>query len=517
MKTKNYVQLFCSVLFCSMSLLATAQIDVNSDGNVGVKAEGEDEVSIKIEADGNARNLFSEYYYTGDNAYPFNASFQSHPNTTNIFKGISGYVENSGTGTAFGFYNSAISNSSGSVVGLENRVYGAQQSGQSEKFGIKNYVYGNSSSSTDSDENRIGYFSFITSNGAGQLHGMRNTLAGAGSGGRTGILNYINGTGNGARRGVENQVYGFVDGPYSGSNTKYGMLNYVYGAPTGMADSGEDRVGFYNRTNGDGDGNFRAINNFVAGNGSGEKYGILNSIYSTGSGERIGTYNLVSGEGSGTKKGIQNYVKGGGDGVRYGMLNYVFENGNNDYYGIYNYVFGDNQTNTKYGIYTRVKTENSALAYALYARVEGPGFAGYFLGDVQVVGDFSVNGSVNATVKNFRIDHPLEPKEKDLVFASIEAPEMINMFRGNMTTDAEGFATVILPDYFAAANIDYSYNLTCIGVFAQAIVSEKITGNQFKIQTDQPNVEVSWQVLAKRNDTWAKENPLVVEQDKKKE
>ena len=452
---------------------------------------------------------------TGDGTFPFNASFQSHPNTTNIFKGISGYVENSGIGTAFGFYNATISNSSGSVIGLENRVYGAQQGGQSEKFGIKNYVYGNTS--TDSDENRTGYFASITSNGAGQLHGMRNVLAGSGSGGRTGILNYINGTGNGARRGVENQVYGFVDGPYSGSNTKYGMLNYVYGASTGTADSGEDRIGFYNKTYGDGDGNFRAINNFVSGNGSGEKYGILNSVYSTGAGERIGTYNLVSGDGSGTKKGIQNFVKGGGDGIRYGMYNYVFENGNNDYYGIYNYVFGDNQTNRKYGIYTRVKTENSTLAYALYSRIDGPGFAG---------GIFSVMSksmvilqSMDLSMlpsKTFVSTTHLSPRKKISSSPLSKAPEMINMFRGNITTDKEGFATVTLPEYFTSANIECSYHLTCIGVFAQAIVSKEVTSdNVFVIQTDQPDVKVSWQVLAKRNDTWAKENPLVVEQEKK--
>ncbi len=133
---------------------------------------------------------------------------------------------------------------------------------------------------------------------------------------------------------------------------------------------------------------------------------------------------------------------------------------------------------------------------------------------VRINGDFDVTGTLTAAVKNFKINHPLSPETKTLHFASIEAPEMINMFRGNIITDAQGFATVTLPEYFSAANIDCSYHLTCIGVFAQAIVSQKVEGNSFVIQTDQPNVEVSWQVLAKRNDTWAQENPLIVEQDK---
>lgn len=134
---------------------------------------------------------------------------------------------------------------------------------------------------------------------------------------------------------------------------------------------------------------------------------------------------------------------------------------------------------------------------------------------VQINGNLDVTGTITAPVKNFTIDHPLDPKNKQLVFASIEAPEMINMFRGNVVTDEKGFARVSLPDYFAASNTELSYHLTCIGVFAQAIISQEVENNQFIIQTDQPNVKVSWQVLAKRADQWAKENPLIVEQDKK--
>jgi len=48
----------------------------------------------------------------------------------------------------------------------------------------------------------------------------------------------------------------------------------------------------------------------------------------------------------------------------------------------------------------------------------------------------------------------------------------------------------------------------------QAIVSEKIRDNQFVIQTDRPNVEVSWQVTGLRDDAYARMNPIVVEEDK---
>ena len=66
----------------------------------------------------------------------------------------------------------------------------------------------------------------------------------------------------------------------------------------------------------------------------------------------------------------------------------------------------------------------------------------------------------------------------------------------------------------AALNRDFRYQLTVIGTFAQAIVAEKMRGNRFVIGTDQPNVEVSWQVTGIRQDRWANENRIVVEEDK---
>jgi hypothetical protein len=45
-------------------------------------------------------------------------------------------------------------------------------------------------------------------------------------------------------------------------------------------------------------------------------------------------------------------------------------------------------------------------------------------------------------------------------------------------------------------------------------VSEKIDGNRFKIRTDKPNTEVSWQVTGVRNDPWAQANRFVPERTK---
>ena len=105
-----------------------------------------------------------------------------------------------------------------------------------------------------------------------------------------------------------------------------------------------------------------------------------------------------------------------------------------------------------------------------------------------------------------RIDHPADPDNQTLRHYPVYTPEMKTIYDGVVTTDSEGFATVQLPDYFEDMNENFRYHLTVIGVFAQAIVAEKVTNNQFVIQTDQPQVEVSWQVTGIRKDPYALAN-----------
>ena len=83
-----------------------------------------------------------------------------------------------------------------------------------------------------------------------------------------------------------------------------------------------------------------------------------------------------------------------------------------------------------------------------------------------------------------------------------------------MTTDDDGAARVELPRYFEALNRDFRYQLTTIGEFARAMVSEEITANEFTIRTDVPRVKVCWQVTGVRRDAWADANPIEVEEDK---
>jgi hypothetical protein len=192
-------------------------------------------------------------------------------------------------------------------------------------------------------------------------------------------------------------------------------------------------------------------------------------------------------------------------------------------------------TNPRAAIYARTAGTGQAIdaevnsattADALFARTTSStagSYAGVFSGPVQITcsaatcnttNALQVVGNFAATVKNFKIDHPLDPANKYLNHTSVESPDMKNIYDGIVTTDATGLATVVLPEYFQALNQDFRYQLTVMGTFAQAIVKAEIAGNRFTIQTDKPNVKVSWQVTGIRHDAYAKAYPIPVEEDK---
>ena len=143
------------------------------------------------------------------------------------------------------------------------------------------------------------------------------------------------------------------------------------------------------------------------------------------------------------------------------------------------------------------------------------GYAGQMLGDVVITGNTSDFGTFNPSDVGVRIDHPLDPANKYLTLSSVQSPEMVNMYSGNVTTDDLGLATVVLPEWFDAMNGDFRYQLTVVGgQFAQAIVSKEIDNHQFMISTNVARVKVSWQVTAVRQDAYAKANPPEVEKQK---
>jgi hypothetical protein len=135
-------------------------------------------------------------------------------------------------------------------------------------------------------------------------------------------------------------------------------------------------------------------------------------------------------------------------------------------------------------------------------------------GDSYFNGNVSLLGYVTKPAGSFKIDHPLDPANKYLYHSFVESPDMMNIYNGNVHTDAAGNATVTLPDWFEALNRDFRYQLTVIGQFAQAMVSSEIVNNSFTIKTDKPNVKVSWQVTGIRQDAWANAHRISVEVDK---
>ncbi len=158
------------------------------------------------------------------------------------------------------------------------------------------------------------------------------------------------------------------------------------------------------------------------------------------------------------------------------------------------------------GIFTGGNTTSSGDG--LQAIAGSGGIAANFKGNV------TITGNLMAGSKNFKIDHPLDPANKYLVHASVESSEMMNIYTGNVITDAQGEARVQLPDWFEALNTDFRYQLTVIGQFAQAIVSSEVQHHEFAIRSNLPNVKVSWQITGIRQDAFAKANPMVVEEEK---
>ncbi|HKX33199.1 MAG TPA: hypothetical protein VJ302_36315 [Blastocatellia bacterium] len=157
---------------------------------------------------------------------------------------------------------------------------------------------------------------------------------------------------------------------------------------------------------------------------------------------------------------------------------------------------------------TGINTSSTGAAIYGTSQVFGVGLAGRFDGNVQV------NGTLSKASGSFKIDHPLDPENKYLYHSFVESPDMMNVYNGNVTTDEHGVATVTLPDYFEALNRDFRYQLTPIGQFARAMVASKIQKNRFTIRTDQPYVEVSWQVTGIRHDAYAETNRIQVEVEK---
>ncbi len=164
-------------------------------------------------------------------------------------------------------------------------------------------------------------------------------------------------------------------------------------------------------------------------------------------------------------------------------------------------VFGNNTSTT-----STTDDEVGVGGQGGFVGVKGSSASGGFgIASTDIV--FAVTDIQSGGTKTFKIDHPLDPENKYLRHFAIEAPQVLNMYRGNIICNSQGEAIITLPEYFHAINVDFSYNLTPIGAAANLFVKQKVSDGKFVIAGGQPGMEVSWQLIAQRNDLYMQNTP----------
>jgi hypothetical protein len=157
----------------------------------------------------------------------------------------------------------------------------------------------------------------------------------------------------------------------------------------------------------------------------------------------------------------------------------------------------------------RIDNSTNPFSTIFAEHANSTGSAGFFSGSVTVTGFIFKQGG------GFQIDHPLDPANKYLNHSFVESPDMMNVYNGNVTLDANGEAVVEMPEWFEALNRDFRYQLTAIGAPGPNLyIAEKMANGQFKIAGGVPGGEVSWQVTGIRKDAFAEAHRIPVEQAK---
>ena len=326
-------------------------------------------------------------------------------------------------------------------------------------------------------------------------------------------------------------------GVYGGSTSSYGLSGIsssgvgVHGVSTGTNSvgflGGTDPVlsahaGVYGQSDQNGvvgsntsSGNYGVLGSVLGGSGGGGVYGYSASGYGAygNSGNGVGVY---ANSGSGVAVYATSLI---GDGVyansnsNYGVFSVSTSNDAGHFVtsGGMNGVYGEADSSNGNGI--EGLADNGTSAYGVLG-VSSSGYAGFFNGKTEVLGNLIVTGSITAGTKDFRIDDPLDPANKYLYHASVESDKMEDVYHGHVVLDANGTASVDLPDWFEALNKDCEYTLTCVGGFAPVYVAQEVQNNRFTIAGGRGGLKVSWQITGVRQDAYANAHPLPVEEDK---
>ena len=339
--------------------------------------------------------------------------------------------------------------------------------------------------------------------------------------------NAIRGTANGT--GENTAIFGNTPTTTGNNNRQYGIQGRA-GSAAGVSGSG-GHFGVHGEAYGAGNVSV-GVSGYSAGKSTtGSSRGLSGFSESNVAVNNQGVFATARGSigGSGHNAGLVTDVRGHSV-TNYGVLNLTQANGTNNYgtanfsywflagaagtrnYGSYNW---GSSADTNIGVFVDATITPADVNYGVWSKASGTNsLAGFFEGDVTITGDLDISGAISKGSGTFKIDHPLDPENKYLVHSFVESPDMMNVYNGNATTDANGIAIIELPQYIEASNKDFRYQLTPIGKFAQCIVKEEVKGDKFIIQTDKPNVKVSWQVTGIRNDPYAKQNRVIAEEEK---
>jgi len=162
-------------------------------------------------------------------------------------------------------------------------------------------------------------------------------------------------------------------------------------------------------------------------------------------------------------------------------------------------------------------TINSASATYEALRVRSNGGASSSPG-LRVEGTATITGNISKGGGSFLIDHPLDPQNKILQHSFVESPDMMNVYKGRARL-VDGMTVINLPNYFDVLNHPEGREiiLTPINGWSPLYLDGDITENYFVVRTTpegNPSQEFSWVVLAVRNDPYARNNRIIVEEEK---
>jgi hypothetical protein len=184
-------------------------------------------------------------------------------------------------------------------------------------------------------------------------------------------------------------------------------------------------------------------------------------------------------------------------------------------------VRGQTASSTGYGV-SGISLATTGVNYGVRGQTaSSTGYGVYSSGNAHVQGALSVSsnltvtGAITAGTKDFRIDHPLDPAQKFLSHSCVESDARRTVYDGEVTLDAKGEATVVLPNWFGALNGHTRIQLTPIGAGAPDLhLKAKVADNRFAIAGGAAGQEVYWQLTGIRQDAYAKAHPLAVEATK---